>query len=545
MSVPKIMGTETEYGLFVPGLSSEDSTKFPSHSISETAREIVVVASDELGAAFKRDIPLEVLRDVERRAREESQRRIREFRQRRRMRAYYDDEYDYDRYYDWDDDVSILPNLQVRGRTGHVLGNGARFYVDMGHPEYSTPETRSARDLLIWEKAGERIVELGREKVAETQSSEIFVHKNNSDGKGRSYSCHENYLLDPETFVEIVSGGARSRILETFFVSRQIITGSGKVGAEAFRAGEKIPYQISQRADFIARRLSTETSWDRPIINQRDRPYADRKRFRRLHVICGDSNMAELSIFLRMGITAIVLMMLEDGFFADESTFLTEPLRDPVRAFRTVSSDLELKQPLLFEDGKKRCALEIQHEFLRMAERYFERRRKAPHVEREVLRWWGFVLEKLSLSPDTLSRHLDWCIKREFLSRQRERWNAAWDDPRLRWIDIQYHSVNPRESWYHFLLMRGKIERLVSDAEIERAIRTPPSNTRAYIRGMLIQKFLVELRDIGWDYVSAIDFTKDISNPLMGTRSGCHKAFKESRTLKEFFDKLEGGRPAS
>jgi proteasome accessory factor A len=259
------------------------------------------------------------------------------------------------------------PNQQENIARNKTLVNGARYYVDHAHPEYSCPEVTDPRSLVIHEKAGERIVELSRREANHMlpPGTQMLIYKNNSDRKGNSYGCHENYLMDRRTsFKQIVEH------LMPFLVTRQIYAGSGKVGSE--NRGQPCDYQLSQRADFFETEVALDTMVKRPIINTRDEPHADREKYRRLHVIVGDSNMSEYTIYLRNGATALVLAMIEDGAITKDLS-----LRDPVRAIKTISHDRSCRQSVELENGKRMTAVEIQREFLEMALRYADGRELA------------------------------------------------------------------------------------------------------------------------------------------------------------------------
>src|ERR671923_1491999 len=247
------------------------------------------------------------------------------------------------------------------GLVNVILPNGSRYYVDHAHPEYSSPECSNARDAVVWDKAGERILEQSmdsaRSLVPEEQS--VFVYKNNSDGKGNSYGCHENYLVDRQTpFAHLV------RHLIPFFVTRQVFTGAGKVGAE--NGAEEVDYQISQRADFFEVEVGLETTFKRPIINTRDEPHADPDRYRRLHVIVGDANMSEVSTLLKVGTTSLVLKMIEDEYLPD----LT--VANAVASLHEVSRDLAGRGMVRLADGRRLTAVQLQWEFLERAKKYVE-----------------------------------------------------------------------------------------------------------------------------------------------------------------------------
>src|SRR5438128_1311892 len=313
------------------------------------------------------------------------------------------------------------------GLANVILPNGARYYVDHAHPEYSTPECATPRDLVIHDKAGERILERSVEAAGRLldPTERIAIYKNNTDGKGNSYGCHENYLVDRRVpFSRIV------RDLTPFFVTRQIFTGAGKVGAESSRAqGRGIAYQLSQRTDFFEAEVGLETTLKRPIINTRDEPHADPEKYRRLHCIVGDANLCEVSTFLKVGTTALVLKMIEDELLPDLS------LDGPIGALHEVSWDPSCRQTVRLKTGRRVRALELQWEYLDHAKTYVKETEPTAS-NAEVLQWWETVLAGLEEDPFALHRELDWVAKYRLLTAYRERGGLGWRDPRLAMIDL-------------------------------------------------------------------------------------------------------------
>src|SRR5512134_70835 len=294
------------------------------------------------------------------------------------------------------DGEKYTPNQQENIARNKTLVNGARYYVDHAHPEYSCPEVTNPRELVVHEKAGERIVEISRREANALlpPGTQMLIYKNNSDRKGNSYGCHENYLMDRRTsFKQIVEH------LMPFFVSRQVYTGAGKVGTE--NRAHPCDYQLSQRSDFFETEVALDTMVKRPIINTRDEPHADREKYRRLHVIVGDSNMAEPTIYLRNGATAVVLAMIEDGAIDREFA-----LRDPVRAIKEVSHDPSCRQTVELSSGKRLTAVQLQAEYLDLAQRYAATRQLEPWYG-ETLKEWEIVLSALERDPLELSDRID------------------------------------------------------------------------------------------------------------------------------------------
>jgi proteasome accessory factor PafA2 len=428
------------------------------------------------------------------------------------------------------------PSEEDLGLANVILPNGARYYVDHAHPEYSTPECASPRDLVIHDKAGERILERSLELVVDIlpPGERISIYKNNTDGKGNSYGTHENYLLDRATpFARIV------RDLTPFFVTRQIFTGAGKVGVEGARADDvDVPYQLSQRTDFFEAEVGLETTLKRPIINTRDEPHADPERYRRLHVIVGDASMCEVATFLKVGTTALVLKMIEDEFLPDLS------LDGPVQALHEVSWDPTLRRTVRLADGRSVTAIELQWDFLDHAKKWVKENEETP-ANAGVLERWESVLTGLEDDPSSMHRELDWVAKRRLLEGYRDRDGLGWDDPKLRLIDLQYHDVRRNRGLFHRLAASGKVERIVSEAEVERAMRRPPEDTRAYFRGNCIARYPDAIMAASWDSV-IFDTGRDalqrvpMREPLKGTRDIVDGLFDRAEDAGALVDLLQG-----
>jgi proteasome accessory factor A len=383
------------------------------------------------------------------------------------------------------------PSPEDNRAINRILPNGGRFYVDYAHPEYSTPECTNARDLVIYEKAGDRVLEMSRKRANQLSQGQenIRVYKNNSDGKGNSYGCHENYLMSRQVPFDKIS-----EALTPFLVTRQIFTGAGKVGSE--NQTEGISYQISQRADFFETHIGLDTMSNRPIINTRDEPHAVPEKYRRLHVIVGDSNMNELAIYLKVGTTAIVLSMIEDEFIDGRLALL-----DPVQSLGEVSYDLSLKSKLKLKNGAQLKALEVQREYLEAAHSYYSSR-PLDAVGKDVLARWEEVLDKLAEEPMQLSRQIDWITKKELLENYLARHNISWDDHRVNLIDLQYHDIRPDKGLYYVLERGGHVDRIIADQDIQEAIYKPPTDTRAYFRGVCLSKYPDKIYGVGWSSIS-------------------------------------------
>jgi proteasome accessory factor A len=372
-----------------------------------------------------------------------------------------------------------------------VLTNGARYYVDHAHPELSTPECADPLEALRYDKAGEEVLRRSMRSVARLLPSgqKIVVYKNNSDGKGNSYGTHENYLMDRALpFAKLAD------LVTSHFVTRQIYTGAGKVGSEA-SSGRDVVYQLSQRAEFFEEEVGLETTLKRPIVNTRDEPHADPKRFRRFHVIVGDANLAEVATFLKIGTTALVLALIED----DALGGVDVRLANPVRAIRQVSYDLSLAEPLELRDGSRATALELQWELHDLAAKYAEDRGLAclgdEQVGRMVMERWEQVLHGLETDPASVASQVDWAAKLQLVEGYRERHGISWDDHRLAAVDLQYHDLRPERS----LFQRLGTERLVSDEDVISAVSEPPKRTRAYFRGECLRRFPASVASANWD----------------------------------------------
>ena len=416
-----------------------------------------------------------------------------------------------------------------------VLTNGARYYVDHAHPECSTPECATAREIVVWDRAAEEILRASMEaaRAILPPGEEIVVHKNNSDGKGNSYGCHENYLLARD-----VPFGRIVRQITPFFVTRQLFCGAGKVGVEAHGYdATQVPYQLSQRADFFEEEVGLETTLKRPIVNTRDEPHADAQKYRRLHVIVGDANMSQVATYLKVGTTAIVLAMIED----DELGLDLAPVA-PVSAIRTVSHDLSLSRSLELADGRWMTALEVQWEYLDRARKYAETRGLEcvdDEVGSDVLDRWEDVLGRLERDPASAADTIDWVAKQRLLEGYRERHDLEWGDPRLAAIALQYHDLRPERC----LAERVGLERLVGDDEARRAMVDPPDSTRAFFRGRCLQRWPDAIVAANWDSL-VFDVGGDplrrvpMLEPGRGTREHVGTLISECETAAQLLDRL-------
>ena len=412
-----------------------------------------------------------------------------------------------------------------------LLCNGGRLYVDGAHPEYSTPECTHPRQLVVYERVGERILGGCLRGLAQARGGEKFVlYKNNTDGKGNSYGYHENYQVARSVpFERLV------RVLTPFLVTRQIYAGAGKVGAE--NQTTATPYQIAQRSDFFECLVDLNTMVKRPIINTRDEPHANPAKYRRLHVIVGDANMAELSTYLKVGTTAIVLELIEAGV-----PFPEIDLDDPVRAIKEISRDLTLKKPVKLRDGRERTAVEIQRDYLKVAMDFFACH-ELTQVTKEMMVRWEEVLDKLEQDPALLVRELDWVAKWHLIQSYMERKGCGWNDPRVSLLDLQYHDIRPDKGLYYTLERSNLIERVVNDGEIAKAEEIPPSDTRAYFRGRCIRKFARQIYAASWtsvlfDIANTTIKKIPLMEPLRGTETLTRELLDSSSSAESLLAKL-------
>ena len=493
MSIPKVMGIETEYGIITRGVDDHNPILASSVLINSFASpRLRRVRWD-----YEEENPLRDARGFER---------------------------------------SSLDPPEDEMLVSVILDNGARYYVDHAHPEYSTPECTNARDLVVHDKAGERVLaesmRASRRVLAANQS--IVVYKNNSDGKGNSYGCHENYLVSRATpFPMIV------RHLTPFLVTRQVYTGAGKVGTEGLNARKGVDFQLSQRADFFEVEVGLETTFKRPLINTRDEPHADPDKYRRLHVIIGDANMSELSTFLKVGTTAIVLRMIEDGFISVDLG-----LAEPVAALRAISADPTLRAAVTLRDGRSVRAVDLQWEYLDWARKYLVTR-EVDASTADVMRRWEQILTILESDPAGADTQLDWVAKLNLIQTYRERRHLDWDDPKLALVDLQYHDVRMDKSLYYKLVQQGRMQTMVTEEEIIRAVSEPPADTRAWFRGQALRRFSPAIATASWDAI-VFDVGRSrlqkipMPEPLKGTKRMTESLFARAKTAEDLLDMIQG-----
>ncbi|HEV3186828.1 MAG TPA: depupylase/deamidase Dop [Acidimicrobiales bacterium] len=419
-----------------------------------------------------------------------------------------------------------------------VLTNGARLYVDHAHPEYSSPECRSPLEATLYDVAGEEIMRralgIANDSLDPTQA--ITLYKNNSDGKGNSYGTHENYLVRRDVeFAHLV------RAMVPHFVSRQVIVGSGKVGAETEAALEHNPaFQLSQRAEFFEEIVGLETTLKRPIINTRDEPHSDAERFRRLHVIIGDANMSQTATFVKLGSTALLLAALEEF---GPASFPALP-RSPVHAVRAFSRDLTLLEAVPCDDDVSRTAWDFQDELWHVAKDYVGRTGgdavgEGGEVEL-IMTQWREMLEGVRDDRDAVADRVDWVAKLRVVNGYQERYALRDHDAKLRAIDLQYHDLRPS----HSLAQRVGLRRLSSDVEVREAVHNPPLTTRAYFRGQCVARYPEQIVAANWDSV-VFDLGEGplqrvpMLDPLRGTHALTSELLETSATANELLDALD------
>lgn len=402
-----------------------------------------------------------------------------------------------------------------------VLPNGARFYHDHGHPEYSTPECRSLCDLIAHDRAGERIVWATAQAYAQKTGRAVSIFKNNIDYHGMSFGCHENYLVSRALpFERLIAG------LIPFLVTRILFAGAGRVGGE----DGWVDFQLSQRADFFTELCSVDTLDRRPLINSRDEPHADERLYRRLHVICGDANLSEYATALKVGTTALVIATLEAGYGPPGT------LKDPIETLRKLSRDQTYRWLIELEEEGTISALDVQRVYLKAAQELFRHR----DAETDwLLNEWEAVLDDLETDPMRCADRLDWAAKRHLLQTFLESEKLSWRDEIVRSLDLEYHALDPNRSLFYELQNQGVMRRVVTEGEIERAMREPPHDTRAYIRGLCVQKFSSAICALNWGRITLSqngqDFTVDLRALVDGRVGALAHSLARASTPRELW----------
>ena len=503
MSVHRVMGIETEYGISVPG---------HPHVNAMTTSSAVVTSYDGVAVGDRRS----------------------------KARWDFDEEHPLRdaRGYDMsraEADPSQLTDEDL-GLANLILTNGARLYVDHAHPEYSSPEITNPRDAVVWDRAGMEIMADAAEAATRAGPFTIQLYKNNTDNKGASYGCHENYLMRRATpFADIV------RDLTPFFVTRQVYAGAGRVGRG--QEGRDPGFQLSQRADFFEVEVGLETTLKRPIINTRDEPHADPERHRRLHVIVGDANLAEAATYLKMGATSLVLAIIEAGGLREDLV-----LADPVREIHAVSHDPTLRHRLTLRDGRRFTALEMQRAYLEAAADLAEREAVAglDAQTADILQRWDRVLVDLTEDPRLASDRVDWAAKLALLEGYRRRDGLDWGSARLELVDLQYADIRPSRGLALRLEASGRLERLTTPDEVEHARSRPPTDTRAYFRGECLRRYGDAVAAASWDSVifdipgqDALQRVPTLE-PVRGTRDHVGRLLDAAETAEELLEALRG-----
>jgi proteasome accessory factor A len=501
MSARRIMGTEVEYGISVPGDPGINPVITSTQVVLAYAASVAAPRARRARWDYEVESPLRDARG-----------------------------YDLSSLFG----PAVEPDVDDIGAANVILSNGARLYVDHAHPEFSGPEVTNAMDAVVYDKAGERVMEEAALLAGAVPGAKpLQLYKNNVDGKGASYGTHENYLCRRDTpFPSLIAG------LIPFFASRQVFAGAGRVGIGP--TGQVPGFQLAQRSDYIEVEVGLETTLKRGIINTRDEPHADADRFRRLHVIIGDANLAELSIYLKVGTTALVLSMIEEGW-----TLPAMELAHPVGAVHAISHDPGLAATVPMADGRALRGVDIQRAYAEaaaafVADRYGD---DVDPSTADVLRRWIEVLDALERDPMELADRLDWPAKLRLLEGFRARDNLSWAAPRLALVDLQYADVRLDKGLYNRLVSRGSMSRLVTEDAVRRAMTEPPEDTRAYFRGRCVAKYADRLAAASWDSV-IFDIGREslvripTMEPTRGTKAAIGALLDASDDAAELVDAL-------
>jgi proteasome accessory factor PafA2 len=499
MTVRRIMGTEVEYGISVPGQPQANPMVTSSQVVNAYGARPELTRGGRARWDYEEESPLRDARGF----------------------TYTGAVFD---------PAEALADEDL-GLANVILTNGARLYVDHAHPEYSTPEVTNPLDIVLWDKAGERVMAEGARRAGTIPGAPpIHLYKHNTDNKGASFGAHENYLMRRQTpFAEIVT------YLTPFFVTRQIVCGAGRVGIGA--DGSQAGYQISQRADFFEVEVGLETTLKRPIINTRDEPHADADKYRRLHVIIGDANLSEISTYLKVGTTSLILAMIEEKALTPDLG-----IADPVSELRAVSHDPSLSHRIRMRDGRRLTALDIQWAYYERA-RAFMDTREMDEQTADVLDRWESVLDRLGRDPMLCADELDWVAKLRLLEGYRERENLGWASPKLHLVDLQYADVRQEKGLYQRLVARGAMKTLLAEEDVRRAMTEPPEDTRAYFRGRCLAQYASEVVAASWDSV-IFDVGREslvrvpMLEPERGTKNVVGPLFDKCPSAKDLLEAL-------
>jgi Pup amidohydrolase len=504
MTTRRIMGTEVEYGISVPGQPGANPMVTSSQVVNAYGARPELTRGGRARWDYEEESPLRDARGF----------------------TYSGAAYD---------PAEALADEDL-GLANVILTNGARLYVDHAHPEYSTPEVTNPRDLVRWDKAGERVMaEAARRAATMPNIDNIQLYKNNTDNKGASYGAHENYLMRRQTpFADIVTH------LTPFFVTRQVICGAGRVGIG--KDGSQPGFQLSQRADFFEVEVGLETTLKRPIINTRDEPHADADKYRRLHVIIGDANLSEISTFLKVGSTALVLTMIEEKVLTADLG-----IADPVTELKAISHDTSLTHLVRLRDGRRLTALDLQWAYFERASQFVADRygSDVDAITADVLTRWEQVLTLLGRDPSLAADQLDWVAKLRLLEGYREREQLSWSSHKLQLVDLQYSDVRPEKGLYHRLVSRGAMQTLLDDSESLMAMSEPPEDTRAYFRGRCLAQYASEVVAASWDSV-IFDVGREslvrvpMMEPERGTKVHVGELFDRCPSAKDLLEIITG-----
>ena len=463
-----MIGIETEYGIYVEGKGAQDLVAEATHLVKLCPPPVAT------GWDYSREHP------------------------RRDVRGFTVDHLSIDPHDAQFEQTGRAHSTDVEVRSDRVLPSGARLYNDHGHPEFSTPECTTLRELIASDRAGERVMQAcAVRRMQRMGGGLVALYKNNTDFHGSSYGTHESFLIQRSLpFDQLLEG------ILPFFTTRQIFAGAGKVGTEhagGTTASDALPFQLSQRADFFSTIASVDTLYNRPIVNTRDEPHADARRYRRFHVICGDANLCEMSTLLKVGTTLLVLRLLETGWRAPKEI----QLRDPVAAIKQISQDQSFRWQAERIGGGLVGAVEIQRAYLSAAQ---EKLRGLSEETDVVLVEWEQILNRLESDPLSLSDTLDWAAKRALLEEFRDAEKLAWNDPTMLSLDLEYHNVDPEAGLYYGLEQEGRIRRFVTEEDIAAAVTHPPAGSpRAQVRGLAVSKFAEAVKSVTWSRLKLDD----------------------------------------
>ncbi|MEG2424067.1 depupylase/deamidase Dop [Glutamicibacter sp.] len=534
MSARRLVGLETEYGIIRPNMPKANATVLSAQIVDAYAQ--LVAEQDSAAKAARWDYSDESpLQDARGFAMDRAQ-------------AHPSQLTDLEPGLD-DEGIWTAESIALDGNDAHlgstlyqekestdvvmnmVLGNGARLYVDHAHPEYSSPESMTPRDAVLWDQAGDEVMRRAAAAAQRLGSGELLLYKNNTDNKSVSYGSHENYLMPRGIeFSSIVRG------LTPFFASRQIFCGAGRVGQGMLN--ERAAFQVSQRADFFEAEVGLETTINRPIINTRDEPHANWDKYRRLHVIIGDANLGQISTLLRVGTTNLVLSLIEAGMAPQLE------LVEPVLALQQISHDPTLKAKVRLRGGVQLTAIEIQRHYLHAAENYCAARGIDDPDTTEILSRWAQILDLLERDPMDAADQIDWIAKYQLVNGFAQRHQLELSDPRVAMLDLQWADLRTDKGLYYRMAERGAIQRIFSQQEINQAVASPPEDTRAYLRGMTLQRYAPYVVAANWDALSfAVPGARKISRfhmpePLGGTRAQVGELFDTQLEIAEFIDEL-------